>query len=448
VREAERGSVLYFQGKYRQALDHFDKAAAIAKQMFTVSVSKTVGAQIFGDSMTDYPGERYEQSLVRFYQSLCHYLLYQQGFYESVGEKPKKVLSSEERRRHLAASRAVLVDWDAFLKDLSRSNDGKAVFKQDMAAKVWGGIVHKTVGSANDIRIADKLFEQVPMYLTYNYAMYPAFNVNWMPYVRDYETLPQKKPAELKASYLKSTEYTRDLRDLAKRAKNGQNATIVLKTGLVGERFASEPKFKLDPAVLAVAAAVSRADMKTWLGLYLANGLITVPMPDLECPRVDAEYNFVVKDEKGKTFTRGRMALVDPVSEIACQEYVERYPALVNKKLARMGTKYAAAVVGAAAAQRAAREMGKKHGDGWGEVFAAIGGAGAFAAEHAAIQASEAPDLRYWSLLPDAVWMQTLSLPAGKYAGDILNGDVTVYSGAFTVENDKNALVDINLPTE
>lgn len=287
-----------------------------------------------------------------------------------------------------------------------------------MAAKVWGGIVHKTVGSANDIRIADKLFEQVPMYLTYNYAMYPAFNVNWMPYVRDYETLPQKKPAELKASYLKSTEYTRDLRDLAKRAKNGQNATIVLKTGLVGERFASEPKFKLDPAVLAVAAAVSRADMKTWLGLYLANGLITVPMPDLECPRVDAEYNFVVKDEKGKTFTRGRMALVDPVSEIACQEYVERYPALVNKKLARMGTKYAAAVVGAAAAQRAA------------------------------IQASEAPDLRYWSLLPDAVWMQTLSLPAGKYAVDILNGDVTVYSGAFTVENDKKALVDINLPTE
>ena len=449
VREAERGSVQYLKGNYRRALLHFDKAAAVAKQMFTVSVSKTAGAQIFGDSMTDYPGERYEQSLIRFYQSLCHYLLYQQGFYEAVGNTPKKMLTPEERRQHLTSSRAVLVDWDAFLKDLSRSNAGKAVFTQDMVAKVWGGVVHRAVGSSNDNQIADMLFGQIPSYLTRNYAMYPAFNANWMPYVREYADLPEKSAATLKESYLKSTEYTRGLRDLAKRAgEGGQNTTIVLKTGLVGERFASEPKFKLDPTILAAAAAVSRADMKTMLALFLANGLITVPIPNLECPRVDAEYGFLIKDEKGKVFTRGKMALIDPVSEIACQEYLERYPALVEKKLARMGAKYALAVVGAAAAQRAAREMGKQHGDGWGEFFAAIGGAGVLAAEHAAIQASEAPDLRYWSLLPDAVWMQTLSLPQGRYTIEILNGDITVYTDAFTVAPDRGTVVDINIPTE
>ena len=450
VREAERGSVQYLKGNYYQALKHFDRAADIAKQLFTVSVSKTVGAQIFGDSMADYPGERYEQSLIRFYQSLCHYMLYQQGFYEAVDENtPKKMLTPEERRKHLQGARATIVEWDSFLTDMANSNAGKAVFKQDMTAKIWGGLIHRAVGTSGDRQIADKLFQQVPLYLTRNYAMYPAYNVNWIPYVREYRNLPQKSAEELKATYLKSTGYTQGLRDLAQRAGEKSNAVIVLKTGLVGERYASEPKFRLDPAILATYAAVSRADMSTMLTLFLANGLITVPMPDIECPQVDAEYNFIIKDSSGKAFTHGQMALVDPVSEIACQEYIERYPALVNKKLGRMGTKYAVALAGAYAAQKAAKDFGNKQfGDGWGELFSAIGGAGTFAAEHAAIQASEKPDLRYWSLLPDAIWMQTLSLPAGTYTIEIQNGDVTVYTDRFTVKDDGNTVVDINLPTE
>ena len=450
IREAERGSLHYMQGHYYQALKHFDRAADIAKQLFTVSVSKTTGAQIFGDSMTDYPGERYEQSLIRFYQSLCHYMLYQQGFYEEIDEKtPKKSLSADERRKHLYAARATIVEWDSFLTDMAHSNAGKAVFKQDMAAKIWGGIVHRAIGTSNDKQIADKLFKQVPLYLTRNYAMYPAYNVNWIPYVREYRDLPRKSAAELAATYLKSTNYPKDLRDLSQRAGNDQNTTIVLKTGLVGERFGSDPKFKLDPAVLAIAAAVSRADMNVMLGMFLANGLITVPIPNIECPQVDSEYNFVIKDPSGKVFTRGKMALINPVSEIACQEYIERYPALVNKKLARMGTKYALAVVGAYAAQKAARDFGNKEfGDGWGDLFALGAGAGTLAAEHAAIQASEKPDLRYWSLLPDAIWLQTLSLPAGKYTVEIQNGDITVYTDQFTVKDDGNTVVDINLPTE
>lgn len=142
---------------------------------------------------------------------------------------------------------------------MARSNAGRAVFKQDMAAKVWGGIVHYSIGTSSDKQIAEKLFKQVPLYLTRNYAMYPAYNVNWIPYVREYRDLPKKSASELAATYLKSTSYTKDLRDLAQRAGKDHNATIVLKTGLVGERFGSKPKFRLDPAVPAVAAAVSRA---------------------------------------------------------------------------------------------------------------------------------------------------------------------------------------------
>ena len=450
VREAERGSLHYMRGNYYQALKHFDRAADIAKRLFTVSVSKTAGAQIFGDSMADYPGERYELSLIRFYQSLCHYMLYQQGFYEAIDENtPEKMLSPEERRKHLYGARATIVEWDSFLTDMARSNAGKAVFKQDIAAKIWGGIVHRSMGTSNDNQIADKLFKQVPLYLTRNYAMYPAYNVNWIPYVREYRDLPKKSASELAATYLKSTKYTKDLRELAQRVNGEQNTTIVLKTGLVGERFGSDPKFKLDPALLAVAAAVSHSDMNIMLGIFLANGLITVPMPNIECPQVDSEYNFIVREASGKPVTQGRMALIDPVSEIACQEYIERYPVLVNKKLGRMGTKYALAMAGAYAAQKAAKEFGNKQfGDGWGDLLALGAGAGTFAAEHAAIQASEKPDLRYWSLLPDAIWLQTLSLPAGEYTVEIQNGDVTVYSGRFTVKDDGNTVVDINLPTE
>ena len=450
IREAERGSVQYLKGNYYQALKHFDRAVDIAKQLFTVSISKTVGAQIFGDSMKDYGGERYEQSLVRFYQSLCHYMLYQQGFYEAINENtPKKMLTPEERRKHLYAARATIVEWDSFLTDMSHSNAGKAVFKQDMTAKIWGGLVHRAIGTSTDKQISDKLFQQVPLYLTRNYAMYPAYNVNWIPYVREYRNLPQKSAEELKETYLKSTRYTQTLRELIQPSDTDKNATIVLKTGLVGERYASAPKFKLDPAFLAVVAAVSNTDMKVMLSLFLANGVITVPMPDIECPQVNAEYNFIIKDKSGKPFTKGAMALVDPVSEIACQEYIERYPSLVNKKLGRMGTKYAIAMAGAYAAKKAAKEYGdKQFGDGWGDLLALGAGTGTFAAEHAAIQASEKPDLRYWSLLPDAIWMQTLSLPEGEYGIEILNGDVSIYQDKFLVQKDKNTVIDINLPTE
>ena len=215
---------------------------------------------------------------------------------------------ADERRKHLYAARAIIVEWDSFLTGMARSNAGRAVFKQDMAAKVWGGIVHYSIGTSSDKQIAEKLFKQVPLYPTRNYAMYPAYNVNWIPYVREYRDLPKKSASELAATYLKSTSYTKDLRDLAQRADKDHNATIVLKTGLVGERFGSKPKFRLDPAVPAVAAAVSRTDMNVMLGLFPANGLITVPMPDIECPQVDSEYNFVIKDTDGKVFTRGKMA--------------------------------------------------------------------------------------------------------------------------------------------
>lgn len=66
ARYLEIGALHYLNGEYYQALQNFDKAQELSKKLYTKSISKSVAAQIAGDGLAPYTGEKYELSLLRF----------------------------------------------------------------------------------------------------------------------------------------------------------------------------------------------------------------------------------------------------------------------------------------------------------------------------------------------------------------------------------------------
>lgn len=83
VKNLELGNLYYLNGSYYQALQHFDAAQKKSRELYTQSLLNAVSSAVTGDRNEDYRGETYEMSLLRFYQSLCHYQLYLTGVYES-----------------------------------------------------------------------------------------------------------------------------------------------------------------------------------------------------------------------------------------------------------------------------------------------------------------------------------------------------------------------------
>ncbi|MEI8346467.1 MAG: hypothetical protein WCG27_03305, partial [Pseudomonadota bacterium] len=79
----EQGLVHHLEGHYYQSVLYLMEADQLAQKLFTVSLTSQGKAMIANDNYDKYYGESYERSLVHFYLSLNHYLLFQQGFYEA-----------------------------------------------------------------------------------------------------------------------------------------------------------------------------------------------------------------------------------------------------------------------------------------------------------------------------------------------------------------------------
>jgi len=447
---ADLGTLHYMKGEYYQALQYFDKAVERNKELYTVSVSKTVASNIVGDAAADYPGTRYEASLLRFYQSLCHYHLAKNGVYEAyektvdgqIVQVPERKLTPDEVRLHTNAARATVIDWNSLLTTYMHENSGDAVYKQDLLAKVWGAFIHEKHGSGPDAQIAKQLYRDVDVFLTRNYNMYPAFNDKWEKYVDDYKKLPQKKQADLKKNYIAETEHAKALTNAAKEAEKAlknkkNNVRVFMKTGLVGERYENMTTIPMDLAAIGLIFT----DDPAFLAAMLTSPDIEISVPAIKkCQDIPAAgtYRLQVKNAKGKTVADKKMILVEPVTQIVCRDFDAGYKKMIAAKTARMTTKYAAALATAYAAKVAIDD------DLWGSLAAGA----AFSAAVAGINASEKADLRYWAFLPDNIWFQAFSLPAGTYDYTIERNDAVVHTGTLEVPKKGFALADVNLPAE
>lgn len=422
VRYLELGSYHYLNGEYFQALQNFDAAHELSKQLYTKSVSKMAAAQIAGDGVIPYAGEKYELSLLRFYLSVTNYRLYKQGFYESYATEKdgvettvdKKDLSESEKRRHLSAARAALLDWNALLTTLTSESADKNDFHQDMLAKTWGGEFHDIYGSSGDRQIARQLYKDAAKLLESDYA--------------DYPSLQDENGEKLK-------EYAREKSaDLMVDGAKKKNVRFLVKAGLVTPKVAEKVDFQIPLA--AFLAAGGGNDFVSCLGYILPGQKIAFEIPSVSEPQKAKKYNVKIFDSKGKQIANLPLVLTAPVSETAYKTYKNKRSGMIASKATRLTAKYVSAAVTACAAYDSQNS--------W-TVLAAYG---IFAGLLKGIEASEYADVRYWGLLPAAVYQQSVSLKKGEYSAQIETDSQTVKIFSFTADDSRAVLVDLNLPNE
>lgn len=422
VRYFELGTLYYMNGEYYQALQNFDKAKELSDRLYTTSVSKSVASQIVGDGVADYAGEKYELSLLRFYQSMTHYRLYEQGMYEAytvtdengqAKEIPEKKLSESEKRLHFNAARASILDWNSLLTTFTNEAGDKKTFKQDMLAKAWGAEIHDIYGSSGDRQIARQLYRDMDKLLDTLYRDYPSYQGAQGKRLKAYT---KAKGADLFADKNKK-----------------ENVKVVLKAGLITPKKAEKIGFNI-PLELFLASG-SGNNLVECLHYVLPGQKISFEIPSVAKPPAAKTFTLEIKKENGTVAAKKEMVLTAPVSETAYQEFQNRRTAMISGKTARLTTKYVAAVIAACAVY--------DQDSPW-TVLAAYG---TFAASSRLIEASEYADVRYWGLLPSAVYQQSVRLGKGKYTAALKSKGELVYQQPFEVKDSQPVLLDITLPT-
>lgn len=420
VRFLELGSMHYLKGEYCQALENFDQARDLSVRLYTTSVSKSVAAQIAGDGLIPYKGEKYELSLLRFYQSLTHYRLYEQGYCEprvvnENGEEKtieRKDFSESEKRLHFNAARAAILDWNSLLTTFTNESKDSKAFKQDMLAKTYGAEIHDIYGSTGDRQIARQLYKDVGRLLDSVYADYPSFAGD--------NAGALKKYAESKGA------------DLYAAPPRKENVKIVLKTGVIAAKKPEKADFIIPWA--AFLAAGSSKNLSSCLGYILPGQRISFEIPSMAEPEKAKEYRLMVSDENGRVVVDKPFVLTAPVSETAYREYLNKRAGIIAEKGARLTAKYASAVVSACSIF--------DPNDGL-KILSAYA---AFAASARLIEASEYADVRYWGLLPDAVFQQSAALKKGEYTGKVLSNGKELTAFPLIIKDSRAVLVDLNLP--
>lgn len=420
VRLFELGTMHYLKGEYCQALENFDQAHDLSVRLYTTSVSKNIAAQFAGDGIVPYKGEKYELSLLRFYQSLSHYRLYEQGYCEprtvtengEVKTVDRKDLSESEKRLHFNAARAAILDWNSLLTTYTNESKDPKAFKQDMLAKTYGAEIHDIYGSNGDRQIARQLYKDVARLLDSVYADYPSFAGK--------NAAALKKYAENKGG------------DLYADAPRKENVKIVLKTGLITAKKPEKVDFTIPWA--AFLAAGSNKNLSSCLGHILPGQRISFEIPSMVEPAKAKEYRLTVSDASGRTVVDKPFVLTAPVSETAYKEYQNERAGIIAGKGTRLTAKYVSAVVSACSVF--------DPNDGL-KILSAYA---AFAASVRLIEATEYADVRYWGLLPDAVFQQSAALKKGEYTGKVLSNGKELTAFPLIVKDSRAVLVDLNLP--
>lgn len=452
----ELANLQHIKGDYYQSLVNFDKAKDLSDQLFTVSMSKKALAAVTNNNMDNYYGEIYERSIIRFYQALNHYMLYQNGVREAhvVSHKVKngdvtvikkkmieeRILTSNEKRSHLAGARASLLEWDSLLDNYTKMNAGESTYKVDLSSRLFGAFIHEQMGTTSDRAIAIGLYKDAKKILFRNYNLYPAFNSKHKEFASDYKKLPTYNELKVKKDYVKSTKYATELlafidtkiKGLKSRKKN--NVTIILQQGYVAEKTA-----KLIHFPLPISSMPQSGGMVQFAGEMLATTQGTLPSITFELPQVEQKKTqkdivLIIKDNEGKVVSTTDAIVINPISDIAFQAMDNKIVSTYSKIGARLAVKHIAAIM-------AAYETSKKSGRFVASMI--------YAASNKAIAASEQADLRFWSTLPHTLRMGSFSLAAGEYSLSIKTTDkeksTEHYWKKFTVLPKQSQLLNLNV---
>lgn len=452
----ELANLQHIKGDYYQSLKNFNKAQELSDKLFTVSMSKKALASVTNNNMDNYYGEIYERSIIRFYQALNHYMLYQNGVREAFtiakkvkkGDKvvvqktkvPQKKLSNNDRRTHLAGARASLLEWDSLLDNYTKMSAGESTYKVDLSSRLFGAFIHEQMGTSSDRAIAIGLYKDAKKILFRNYNLYPVFNSKHEKFAKDFDKLHTLNASKVNKDYVKPTKFAKDLlafidgKIKGLKARKNNNVTVILQQGYVTEKTAKKIDFPLP-----VDSLPKTGGMVQFAAEMLNAAKNTVPTISFELPSVKQkktkkEVVLIIKNKAGKVVSTTKAIVMNPISDIAYQSMDNKIVATYSKIGARLAVKHIAALI-------AAYETSKKTG----RAIASM----AYAASNKAIAASEVADLRFWSTLPHTIRIGSFNLPAGEYSLSIktIEGKNTVEHvwKTFRVKSKQSRLLNLNV---
>jgi hypothetical protein len=479
LRELEKGTVYYLQGNYKQALDSFGRSQKISDRLFTVSMSKKLAKGVSA-SLDNYYGERYERSLIRFYESLTHYNLYKNGKYETHvirDEKgvetviSEKILTDSEKRVHLMAARAVITEWDTLLGSYKEELAGKATYKVDLTAKLWGAYIHKETGISTDRQIALQLYKDAKDVLLKNYNAYPTYNTKYKEFDKNFSELASMPLDKVKVKYIEdNNKFSEELlsfindeiRQLQGNSKN--EVVVLLKESLISPKKAKRVVIGFTPSLelgktakdgtdiifVPLPASSINAIPKNFIPILFGAAL---PTFEFEIPSIPERVNSVhlevaLVDKDKKTVATFPLVITNPVDDIARKAISDKFASQIAETAVLTTAKHVAAIIMAKKGYDLA--LSKAGDNKLGQSSAVIGVLAAYKAASIAINESARADLRQWSTLPQNIRMGSVAgVKDGEYnliINTVENNSQTkhLYNHLIKVENGK-AFVDVNM---
>ncbi len=445
----EIGTLHFYKGNYYQAIQTFDSAHELSDKLYIKSLSKKLLTMVANDSADNYYGERYERSLIRFYLSFSHYMIYQTGRYEAYvktkrikkGKKEKetqekhkeKKLSKRQRRSHLFSARAMIIEWDSLLTTYKNVHAGNTTYKNDLAAKIFGSFIHQRIGGSGERQVALQLYKDAKKVLFRNYNTYPVFNSKSAKFRKDYSKLPTLPEKNVKRDYVGETKFSKNInnflnakiKDLSKnRLKD--NINVLVLSNFIAKKQVKKISFPIQFPGVALARAHRMNKRKVGIVgftmdvLGLAAGTkpaIAFEMPMVRYKKTSNSMKIIVKNLKGKKIKEVPLVIINPLSDIAYEALDNKLTALYAKTGARVAAKHIAAITSAYVGYKTSVAAGTP------PFIAKLGASAAYALANKGIEASERADLRFWSTLPHTIRMTSFRLRKGKYKIYILKTD-------------------------
>lgn len=401
----ELGLLHHYSENYQASNQALNSAKEIVEELFTTKVSGKVSSFISNDNSDFYYGEKYEASLVYFYLSLNYYM------------SSLKQTDPALRKQLLESARAEIVAWDSFLTEIKNERLGKALFKEDLLAKVFGGLIHEAQGSQNDNQIALQLYKDAQFVLFKNYNLYPTYNESYENFRQNFSLFPKMSQKEVAGKYVLATQHNKALSDFlnykikylsnkSKQKKTDGSISFLVQEGLIAEKVPQKYEFPMYWG--------AHASMAITMGM---SGRISFELPSIQGIQKSEVARLQALSKEGVVLHEAPLSIVSPVSELAQQAINEHSGSIAGKTAARVATKHLTALV----ASVATYESGRRNNNSMIMLLATAG----HAASVAAINQSEKADVRFWSTLPASIRMGHITLPAGAYKFRAVFGEPT-----------------------
>jgi len=480
LKNLELGLIHNYAGNYYQSAKYLEKAKEIHQKLFTVSIGSAAKTLVMNDNADIYYGQKYERSLIHFYLALDHYLLSQLGVYEGYkqGEKviAEQKLSRDQARLELMGARAEILAWDSYLEWLKNDRQGESVFKNDLLAKLFGGIIHERMGSGSDLETALQLYKDAKILVFRNYNAYPTFNASAVKFKQDFKKLPKLGEEKVKKDYVRSTVFEDELNDfldykilsltkrlrpsglketirqiganpkivekVQKEGRDQPNVSLIVQDGMIPQKIPVTSYYSLESALTPdnptetqkkIAQIGSQVIM-----IFAASQLGLLPPPNNYSPvgmEIGVRVAAVAASGMAIGFELPGMENKPIEKQMAVRVYDEKgghikdyHLPVVNplvdlareaiaedsaSRYTRIGIRLATKHLTAILASYGTYSLMKNKAGDWLAKSAAVA---QYMAAAQGIAATEKADTRYWSTLPSNFRMIDMLLPKGKYS--------------------------------